>query len=253
MATTALFRATVRAIRAATPDGAALRIRQPVLESPVQWMAHEPLPQHLMIEETPATMIGGVFPSLLDEAGALRGGHDLWGDGLPLELSRERCTRIARSRFADAESASLDEGFAALRALGDQIALAQRTSVARTSGLCVEASSAYRGRAQAGLWVFSYRLRVRNESDEPVRLLGRHWMIRNADGSVHAEVPKWGAGIVGQTPLLSPGAAFEYASGTSLSSPNGSIEGAIRAERGDGHNFEAAVGCFPLLSSPSYD
>lgn len=101
-------------------------------------------------------------------------------------------------------------------------------------------------------FVFSYRVRIRNEGTQPVKLLGRHWQIRGSDGAMLAEVPKWGAGVVGQTPVLEPNAAFEYASGTDLLCPAGSVEGSLRMERcGDKSTFEAAIARFPLRAGPA--
>jgi ApaG protein len=256
-AAVALYRATHRAIReaTATSDGV-LRIRQPVLSSAVQWPGGDG-PQHSFVQETAQSVVQPVFPYLCSADGSALLGD--WGEGLPLELNRKQLCAIARSRYA-AEHAdpakALDDGFSALRSLHEQIELAAHTTVTRTEGVCVEASSAYRGKlAQNGraLWVFSYRIRVRNESSLPVKLLARHWKIAGEDGSVEAEVPKWGAGVVGQTPLLQPSAAFEYASGSTLTQPCGSIEGGLQMERvanSGSEVFEALVSRFPLRATP---
>lgn len=46
--------------------------------------------------------------------------------------------------------------------------------------------------------------------EETVQLLGRHWIIQDASGKVLTEVAKGSRGVVGCTPLLEPGACFEY-------------------------------------------
>jgi ApaG protein len=54
---------------------------------------------------------------------------------------------------------------------------------------------------------FIYYLTIRNESDRVVTLLGRKWVIENADGtSLVVEGDK----IVGETPILAPGERFSY-------------------------------------------
>jgi len=214
----------------------------------------QPRKQHRLVRETAAETIGQTFPYLLNANGECD--PALWGDDVPLELSRERLYAIARSRYSsqppDAAKA-LDDGFRALRALHEQLDLACNTSVTRTDGVCVEASSAFCGTMVQNakpLWVFSYKLRIRNEGTEPIRLLARHWLIKNADGTVHAEVPRWGAGVVGQTPVIEPSACFEYASGSTLSQPGGSIEGGLQLTR-HGSLFEAPIDSFPLLVGPT--
>eukprot|EP00967_Tisochrysis_lutea_P127868 scaffold218046_cov41-Tisochrysis_lutea.AAC.1 len=257
MAAQTLYRATLRAIReGVAAGGGRMRIRQPVRSSAVQWLDGE-APQYHFVQETVESILQPCFPCLFsEEDGSLLCDSTLWGGGVPLEMSRAQINAIARSRYsasnADANKA-LDDGFSALRSLTEQIELAECTSVTRTEGICIEASSAYCGRVAQDsdhVWVFSYRLRIRNESSTPVKLLARQWCIKNKDGSIHAEVPRWGIGVVGQTPLLQPSSCFEYASGSTLNQPGGSIEGALQMERclddKSHHVFEARVDPFPL-------
>mmetsp|Transcript_4722 Transcript_4722/g.8912 ORF Transcript_4722/g.8912 Transcript_4722/m.8912 type:complete len:567 (-) Transcript_4722:968-2668(-) len=81
---------------------------------------------------------------------------------------------------------------------------------------------------------FAYRIRVENVSLETtVQLLGRYWHIAeesddNNDGSsplepIEVDAPYTGA--VGQLPVLRPGQAFEYVSGTDLATPAGTMKG----------------------------
>eukprot|EP00966_Prymnesium_polylepis_P182957 4239357-Prymnesium_polylepis.1 len=73
-----------------------------------------------------------------------------------------------------------------------QLALARCSSAARSEaagGVCVEceAHSMYRGRGPDH-WAFQYRIRISNVGSAPIQVLGRQWMIRNSDGSIHAQV-----------------------------------------------------------------
>src|SRR5258708_34102827 len=54
---------------------------------------------------------------------------------------------------------------------------------------------------------FIYFLTIRNDSDRTVTLLGRKWVIENADGT---QLVVEGDKIVGETPTLLPGEQFSY-------------------------------------------
>lgn len=54
---------------------------------------------------------------------------------------------------------------------------------------------------------FIYYLTIRNESDRTVVLLGRKWVIVNADGT---RLVVEGDKIVGEEPRLAPGEQFSY-------------------------------------------
>lgn len=54
---------------------------------------------------------------------------------------------------------------------------------------------------------FIYHLTIRNQSDRRVKLLGRKWVVFDADG---AQRVIEGDKIVGQEPNLSPGEDFSY-------------------------------------------
>ena len=134
--------------------------------------------------------------------------------------------------------------------------MAKRSSAVRTdsdtgAAVLVEATSEFMGRDSSN-YVFSYRLRLTNVGAVPVQVIGRSWDIRNADGSSHASVPRGSPGIVGQTPRLLPnGDCFEYASGTSLATPTGTVEGSLQMMslgQGDERPFDALVGRFECVA-----
>ncbi len=54
---------------------------------------------------------------------------------------------------------------------------------------------------------FIYYLTIHNDSDRTVTLLGRKWVIENADGT---RIVVEGDKIVGETPTLAPGGHFSY-------------------------------------------
>ena len=103
-----------------------------------------------------------------------------------------------------------------------------------------------------GTFVFSYDIRLANESDRPVQLLFRHWRIHDAAGD-DTEVD--GEGVVGEQPLLEPGDAHEYRSYCVLRSPVGYMEGYYTFCRPDGRQFRVEVPRFhlngPLVLPPT--
>ncbi len=54
---------------------------------------------------------------------------------------------------------------------------------------------------------FVYFVTIRNESDRTVKLLGRKWLVEQADGE---RLVIEGDKIVGETPRLAPGESFSY-------------------------------------------
>ncbi len=92
-------------------------------------------------------------------------------------------------------------------------------------------------------WFFSYTVRISNESDAPVQLVSRHWIITDATG--HEEHVR-GPGVVGQQPLLQPGASFEYTSGCPLTTSMGTMHGTYQMRPDVGDEFDAAIAPFTL-------
>lgn len=87
-------------------------------------------------------------------------------------------------------------------------------------------------------YVFSYTMVIRNRGQVGARLLSRHWIITDAEGSVQ-EVR--GDGVVGEQPYLEPGTEYRYSSGSLLPTPVGSMRGSYQMVTADGHRFEADI------------
>ena len=94
-------------------------------------------------------------------------------------------------------------------------------------------------------FVWAYHVRIENLGARAVQLRNRYWRITDARGRVQ-EVR--GPGVVGEQPMLKSGEAFEYTSGTPLSTPSGLMVGAYEMEAPDGKMFEVAVPAFSLDS-----
>ncbi len=92
-------------------------------------------------------------------------------------------------------------------------------------------------------YVFVYQITIHNLGTEAAKLLSRHWTITDAQGTVQ-EVH--GSGVVGEQPYLKPGEVFEYASGTVLNTPVGSMSGSYEMLADDGQVFIAEIPPFSL-------
>ncbi|MBI5785158.1 MAG: Co2+/Mg2+ efflux protein ApaG [Rhodocyclales bacterium] len=95
-------------------------------------------------------------------------------------------------------------------------------------------------------YVFSYAITISNVGSIAAQLISRHWLITDADGKVQ-EVR--GLGVVGNQPLLQPGEKFEYASGSALETPVGTMKGTYQMVAEDGTQFDAEIPEF-VLSMP---
>lgn len=96
-----------------------------------------------------------------------------------------------------------------------------------------------------GHFVWAYSVRIENEGPQAMQLRSRYWRITDALGRVQ-EVR--GPGVVGEQPLLRPGQAFEYTSGTPLATASGIMVGSYFMEGPDGQTVEVAIPAFSLDS-----
>ena len=122
-------------------------------------------------------------------------------------------------------------------------------NVAVTRGITVRVAVSFLAEQSdptADRWFWSYHVRLENGSDIAVQLLSRHWQIVDGRGAVH-EVR--GEGVVGEMPLIAPGASFDYVSGCPLDTPSGAMSGSYRMVDADGSAFDVAIPRFQLLSA----
>ena len=94
-----------------------------------------------------------------------------------------------------------------------------------------------------GRYVFAYTIHIRNRGKGPARLLGRHWVITDANGKVEEVV---GEGVVGEQRWLRPGEGFEYTSGAVLETSLGTMRGSYDMLADDGTRFAAPIPAFTL-------
>lgn len=94
-------------------------------------------------------------------------------------------------------------------------------------------------------FVWAYRITIANHSNQTVQLLSRHWKISDGQGRVQ-EVR--GEGVIGEQPILEPGANYTYSSGTPLQTPSGFMHGSYQMQSDDGERFDVEIPAFSLDS-----
>lgn len=115
-----------------------------------------------------------------------------------------------------------------------------------TRGVRVKVQSRYvpeRSAPDKRRFFFAYHVTIRNEGDESVKLISRHWTI--TDGAGRTQHVK-GPGVVGETPHLDPGESFEYTSACPLTTELGAMHGAYQMVTDGGDEFEAMIDSFTL-------
>jgi ApaG protein len=119
---------------------------------------------------------------------------------------------------------------------------------ATTREICVTVCPTYlpeQSTPEDSQFVWAYHVTIENHGSETVQLVRRHWRITNARGEL-LEVR--GAGVIGEQPRLEPGDAFEYTSGTPLTTPSGIMSGSYQMENEDGESFDIEIPAFSLDS-----
>ena len=78
------------------------------------------------------------------------------------------------------------------------------------------------------LYLYSYNVEIKNNTDREFSLKSRHWIIRDGLGREEHVI---GDGVIGEQPTIPPGESFSYTSGCPLSTPTGSMRGRYEVER----------------------
>jgi ApaG protein len=121
-------------------------------------------------------------------------------------------------------------------------------NAATTDGVTVRVSVSYlpeQSEPERGRWFWAYHIRLENEGEETVQLLTRHWVITDGRGARHSVE---GEGVVGEQPVIEPGASFDYVSGCPLATPSGAMQGTYRMVRENGAIFDVEIPRFALLA-----
>nr|WP_295670319.1 Co2+/Mg2+ efflux protein ApaG [Sphingomonas sp.] len=121
-------------------------------------------------------------------------------------------------------------------------------NVAETRGIVVRVVVSYlpeQSEPQRGRWFWAYHVRLENEGAQAVQLLTRHWIITDGRGARHSVE---GEGVVGEQPMIAPGASFDYVSGCPLATPTGAMQGRYHMIGEDGSAFDVDIPKFVLLA-----
>ena len=96
-------------------------------------------------------------------------------------------------------------------------------------------------------FMFSYQITIENLSDTTIQLVNRHWDIFDSIGEFKQVE---GEGVVGEQPILAPGATYQYVSGCNLKSELGYMEGYYEMiKEVDGSTFHVEIPRFNLIAS----
>lgn len=121
-------------------------------------------------------------------------------------------------------------------------------SQALTDGVRVQVESHFlplHSSPERDIYKFIYFVTIINERPRSVQLIDRHWVITDATGHVE-EVE--GPGVIGETPLISPGRSHFYHSFCVLNTPFGVMSGRYGMIDMEGERFFAEIARFNLLT-----
>lgn len=92
-------------------------------------------------------------------------------------------------------------------------------------------------------FVFAYTITIRNLMPDSVQLIGRRWLITDANGK---QLTIEGDGVVGEQPVIESMQEYTYTSGTALETPLGVMQGHYIMLDVQGQEFSAEVPPFRL-------
>ncbi len=117
-----------------------------------------------------------------------------------------------------------------------------------TNGIRISVKSEFipeRSNPDEPLFFFAYHITIINESDEPQKLISRHWHIKDSAGQVE-EVK--GPGVIGYQPRLEKNQSFKYTSFCPLRTEFGFMKGTYQMVSDDGETFDAEIPVFHLVT-----
>ena len=92
-------------------------------------------------------------------------------------------------------------------------------------------------------YLFSYVIKIINNNSFPIKLLSRHWNIKDAQDGVE---DIYGPGVVGKQPIILPGEDFEYMSYCPLKTPIGFMKGEFCMIDDKKKEFDVEIKTFKL-------
>ena len=98
------------------------------------------------------------------------------------------------------------------------------------------------------LFLFSYKIEIKNNAAQSVQLLNRHWEITDGNGSTTMIN---GKGVIGLQPIISENEKFEYKSFCPLSTEFGMMNGWYEMKSDSGDLFRANIPTLNLFTPSS--
>jgi len=92
-------------------------------------------------------------------------------------------------------------------------------------------------------YVFAYEVEIKNESQQPIQLISRHWIIEN---SKFEKFEVKGEGVIGEQPTIAPGEVYTYSSFTEISTPSGFMWGSYQMLTESEISFDVEIPKFEL-------
>ena len=118
-----------------------------------------------------------------------------------------------------------------------------------TNGIKISVETFYQksySRPLENKYIFAYRIYIENLSSKTVRLMRRHWYIKDSSGTIR-EVE--GEGVIGKQPTLSPGESHQYVSWSPLVSDIGKMYGTfLMLNKDTGSQFRVSIPEFKLIA-----
>jgi ApaG protein len=93
-------------------------------------------------------------------------------------------------------------------------------------------------------YIFAYVITIKNLSQETVQLIGRRWLITDANGK---QMSVEGDGVVGEQPFIAASDEYTYTSGTALETPVGVMQGHYIMHDSEGKEFHTEIEPFRLF------
>jgi len=119
---------------------------------------------------------------------------------------------------------------------------------ATTDGVTVRVSVSFlpdQSEVDKARWFWAYHVRIENNRDMSIQLLTRHWKITDGRGGQHHVD---GEGVIGEQPILKPGASHDYVSGCPLNTPTGHMDGLFKMITDDEQVLDIVIPRFPLVA-----
>ncbi len=91
---------------------------------------------------------------------------------------------------------------------------------------------------------FDYYISIHNDTDLPVTIQGRKWVVTNSRGTITALE---GEGVVGEFPTIKPGEKFTYNSRHLIDTRSGVAEGSYRGVDAEGRLVMTRIPRFEMM------